>query len=98
VLRIKPLWRLGCCALLFCGYGEGGREALGTSMSGTGHSDAQSPELNSANRIAPLSPRWYGCELPRRSIASGCHPRSDTESWAHRKLFIIRQEEEHSET
>ena len=29
VLRIKALWRLHCCALLFCGYGEGGREALG---------------------------------------------------------------------
>ena len=27
VLRIKPLWRLHCCALAVCGYGEGGREA-----------------------------------------------------------------------
>jgi hypothetical protein len=27
VLRIKPLCRLHCCALVVCGYGEGGREA-----------------------------------------------------------------------
>jgi hypothetical protein len=27
VLRIKPLWRLRCCAFTVCGYGEGGREA-----------------------------------------------------------------------
>ena len=28
MLRIKPLWRRRCCALVVCGYGEGGREAL----------------------------------------------------------------------
>ena len=27
VCRIKPLCRLRCCALVVCGYGEGGREA-----------------------------------------------------------------------
>jgi hypothetical protein len=26
VLRIKPLWRWCCCALVVWGYGEGGRE------------------------------------------------------------------------
>jgi hypothetical protein len=29
VLRIKPLWRRRCCALVVCGYGESGREAKG---------------------------------------------------------------------
>jgi len=29
VCRIKPLWRLHCCALPVCGFGEGGRPGGG---------------------------------------------------------------------
>lgn len=28
MLRIKPLWRLHCCALAVCGFGKGRREAV----------------------------------------------------------------------
>ena len=33
VCRIKPLWRLRCCALPVCGFGEGERAASGVRVS-----------------------------------------------------------------
>ena len=52
VLRIKPLCRLRCCALVVCGYGEGGREALKWHEAGE-YCGAASRRPSKLNRTSP---------------------------------------------